>query len=404
MSSCVLLVAPSSETVILKYSIKKFINLDSYLLSGKSVTYLEKGGITMTSMKFKGNIAAFPIDAANFKKAIYAVTTDGRLAQLWDTNGWNVNFPAELAGYSGTFNGNVAVFPTDETNFKKALYAITSDGKLMQMWDVWGGWNRDFPAQLAGYTGTFKGGIAVFPTNVPNLKKAIYVVTNNGKLAQIWDTNKWNISFPAELAGYAGKFIGGVAAFSTDETNFKKALYAVTEDRRLTQIWDTSSWNISFPGGILEYQEAFKGGIAAFPLDETNFKKALYAVTTDGRLAQLWDTNGWNMNFPTELGGYENRFIRGVAAFATDAGEFKKALYAVTDDGRLTQIWDTRKWNISFPAESAGYTGTFKGGITVFPTDENNFKKAIYALTTDGRLAQIWDTTQWNISFPAESV
>ena len=39
------------------------------------------------------------------------------------------------------------------------------------------------------------------------------------------------------------------------------------------------------------------------------------------------------------------------------------------------------------------------GGVRPGPAGN---KKSIYAVTTDGRLAQIWDTTKWNLSFPAE--
>jgi hypothetical protein len=41
-------------------------------------------------------------DSVAGKKAIYVITTDGRLAQLWDTHVWNLDFPAE----SGNVNDN----------------------------------------------------------------------------------------------------------------------------------------------------------------------------------------------------------------------------------------------------------------------------------------------------------
>jgi hypothetical protein len=76
-----------------------------------------------------------------------------------------------------------------------------------------------------------------------------------------------------------------------------------------------------------------------------------------------------------------------------------------TTNGRLAQIWDTTTWNLDFPAEIAGpaFAGLrFQGGIEVLPTKAEENKKNIYAITTDGRLAQIWDTNQWNVDFPAE--
>ena len=38
----------------------------------------------------------------------------------------------------------------------------------------------------------------------------------------------------------------------------------------------------------------------------------------------------------------------------------------------------------------------------MFGRDPTANKKSVYAVTTDGRLVQIWDTSQWNLSFPAE--
>jgi hypothetical protein len=46
-----------------------------------------------------------------------------------------------------------------------------------------------------------------------------------------------------------------------------------------------------------------------------------------------------------------------------------------------------------FPVEAAGQGGLrFQGSVAVFPTNAAANKKSIYLLTTDGRLAQVWDT------------
>ena len=94
---------------------------------------------------------------------------------------------------------------------------------------------------------------------------------------------------------------------------------------------------------------------------------------------------------------------RGVAVFGRDAAGDKKSLYAITTQGRLAQLFDTTKWNIDFPAEATNQPSLrFQGSPAVFGRDPAGNKKSIYAVTTDGRLVQIWDTTQWNLSFPAE--
>jgi hypothetical protein len=86
------------------------------------------------------------------KKTILATITDGRLTQIWDPDRWRLDFPAELAGHSGLrFSGQPAVFGLDAATNKKALYAVTTDGRLAQLWDR-PTWQLDFPAELAGHS------------------------------------------------------------------------------------------------------------------------------------------------------------------------------------------------------------------------------------------------------------
>ncbi|WP_315820772.1 hypothetical protein [Paraflavitalea speifideaquila] len=122
------------------------------------------------------------------------------MAQIWDTDHWNLDFPAELAGHPQLrFQEGVAVFATNAEDNKKSIYAISTDGRLAQIWDT-DHWNLDFPAESAGHGQLrFQGLAAVFPTNAEDNKKSIYAITTDGRMTQIWDTNHWNLDFPAEL-------------------------------------------------------------------------------------------------------------------------------------------------------------------------------------------------------------
>jgi len=137
-------------------------------------------------------------------------------------------------------------------------------------------------------------------------------------------------------------------------------------------------------------------GVAVFGRDPADDKKSIYAVTTQGRLAQLFDTTKWNLDFPAEAANQPTlRFQSAAAVFGRDPADNKKSLYAITTDGRLAQVFDTTKWNLDFPAEAANQPKLrFAGGPAVFGRDAAGNKKSIYAITTDGRLAQIWDTTK----------
>ena len=100
----------------------------------------------------------FGRDLEHNTKSIYVVTNDGRLAQVYDQDGWNLDFPAEGAGQAGLrFLGSPAVFGRDLARNLKSIYVVTSEGRLAQVYDQ-DGWNLDFPAEAAG-----PGGSALSP-------------------------------------------------------------------------------------------------------------------------------------------------------------------------------------------------------------------------------------------------
>ena len=169
-------------------------------------------GAPITRGVVRRSPAVFGRDLAANTKSNYVVTSDGRLAQLWDTDRWNLDFPAELGGQPGLrFQGSPAVFGRDLAANTKSIYVVTSDGRLAQLWDT-DRWNLDFPAELGGQPGLrFQGSPAVFGRDLAANTKSIYVVTSDGRLAQLWDTDRWNLDFPAELGGQpALRFEGAV--------------------------------------------------------------------------------------------------------------------------------------------------------------------------------------------------
>jgi hypothetical protein len=200
----------------------------------------------------RSSVAAFGRDPVGNKKSLYSIINDGNLAQIWDTDKWNFDLPVELSGNpSIRFTSSPAVFGRDSAGNKKSLYAITTDGRLAQIWDT-NKWNLDFPAELSGNPGLrFTGSPAVFGRDSAGNKKSLYAVTTDGRLAQVWDTDKWNLDFPAELSGNPGlRFTGSPAVFGRDSAGNKKSLYAITKDGRLAQIWDTDKWNLDFPAEL----------------------------------------------------------------------------------------------------------------------------------------------------------
>ncbi|HET7544088.1 MAG TPA: papain-like cysteine protease family protein [Polyangiaceae bacterium] len=269
-------------------------------------------------------------------------------------------------------------------------------------------WKLDFPAELGGQGAlAFQPGLAVFPTNAGNNKKSIYAVTTDGRLAQIWDTDQWNVDFPVELAGQGGlRFQSGLAVFPTNAAANKKSIYAVTTDGRLAQVWDTNQWNLDFPaelagqGGL-----RFQSVLAVFPTNAAANKKSIYAVTTDGRLAQVWDTNQWNLDFPAELAGQSGlRFSSRAAVFARNAAANKKSIFVVTTTGRLAQLWDTSQWNLDFPVEQSSSSGLQSElSPAAFATSVSRNLKSVYSVALGGRLFQVWDRPSVHLVFTMQA-
>jgi predicted nucleic acid-binding protein len=349
----------------------------------------------------------FGRDLANNTKSIYAVTSDGRLTQVWDANGWNLDFPAESAGQANLrFEGTPGVFGRDLARNTKSIYVLTDDGRLAQVWDD-NGWHLDFPADGAGHGSLrFQGSPAVFGRDLARNTKSIYIVTSDGRLAQVWDDNGWHLDFPAESAGQASlRFQGSPAVFGRDLARNTKSIYIVTSDGRLAQVWDDNGWHLDFPAdGAGQASLRFQGSPAVFGRDLARNTKSIYLVTTDGRLAQVWDDNGWHLDFPADGAGQANlRFQGSPAVFGRDLARNTKSIYLVTTDGRLAQVWDDNGWHLDFPADGAGHAGLgFQSSPAVFGRDLARNTKSIYLMTSDGRLAQVWDANGWNLDFPAE--
>ncbi len=151
-----------------------------------------------------GNRRVFGRDLARNTKSIYAVTTEGRLAQVYDAEGWHLDFPAEAADSASLrFQCTPAVFGRDLALNLKSIYVATTEGRLAQVYDA-AGWHLDFPAEAAGSPSLrFQGSPAVFGRDPVRNTKSIYAMTNDGRLAQIYDAEGWHLDFPAAAAGQA---------------------------------------------------------------------------------------------------------------------------------------------------------------------------------------------------------
>jgi hypothetical protein len=369
---------------------------------------------TPTQVRFVASAAVFGTSPGANLKSIYAVRTDGRLAQIWDDrDGWHMDFPAEYTEHANLrFQGSLAVLPVNEFGNKKLIYILTTDGRLAQIWDNDQGWHLDFPAEAAGRNDLrFKGRPAAFHVSIENKRKSIYVMTSDGRLAQIWDTHRgWHVDFPAENAGHPNmRFQGGPAVFPTMASENYKSIHAITTDGRLVQVWDDQGWHLDFPAEHAGQADLrFQGSPDVFATDALHNRKVVYAVTTTGRLAQMWDNrDGWHLDFPAEYTAQANLRFQGCPmVLPRDLVKNRKSLYALTHDNRLVQMWDDeRGWHLDFPADEAAQAALrFQGCPAGFLTSVSGNNKSLYLVTTEGRLSQVSDYGGWNVKFPAELV
>jgi hypothetical protein len=298
-----------------------------------------------TSLRFQGQ-------AACFRNELYAITTDGRLAHYWTESGGKIDFPAELAGGGGVrFLPGLAVLGTD---LGKSVFAITTDGRLAQVWDSkrWQ-WHIDFPAELAGSSSiTFQGTPGALHTR---FGKSVFAVTADGRFAQVWEDGAWHVDFPAELAGHTGtRFNGQVNAASHSLGPW--TVVAVTDDGQLAKVWNDGAWHLDYPAALSGHGGLRFQGRVDVDGHGTRGEVEIFALVTDGRIAHFFDEGTWKSDFPAEIAGRPDlRFTGGVFATVGTIPGSRQSAFAITADGVVAQLWDSDgwRWNVSFPSDIA---------------------------------------------------
>ena len=315
----------------------------------------------------------------------------GRLAWIYLTPPPNptlgLAWPAEAAGAAGAnadFQGAPAVINlnTPWPGQQPAIYCITKAGRLTQIWgNGAGGWNIDYPAEYANLqtkVTNFQGSVALYPVALTPLatagKKAIYAITTTGHLVQLWDTNQWNLDMPAEygyLTTKVSNFQGSPAVFAVSQTPAdtagKKCIYAITADGHLVQMWDTNQWNLDWPaeyGYLATKVSNFRGSPAVFPTDPANRKKRIYAIDANGKLWQMWDDTAWHVANPRNAANSPNigaqtflpsepapsaipaplatgaQFTRALVAFPSNPPQGQGSVFGIITGNVFAQMWN----------------------------------------------------------------
>jgi hypothetical protein len=161
-------------------------------------------------------------------------------------------------------------------------------------------------------------------------KTNIYAITKDGHLVQMWDTNQWNLDWPAEynyLQTKVSNFQGSPAVFATNTALGKKRIYAIDANQKLWQMWDDASWHVGTPPnapnspnpagqkflpseppplaipGPLTTGAQLTRALVAFPSNPLQGQGTVFGIIIGQVFAQMWNVGtgdgSWVVGVPT---------------------------------------------------------------------------------------------------------
>lgn len=317
-------------------------------------------------LKFNNNPVLF---TNKLQTEIFAITTNNELAWLYFDSGWKLNFPGKEAGDN---NVRVNAIPSCKllpgtlgVSQETSVISLTTEGRLIEFGynSNERKWRINYPAELAGYS-DYKLTNKLSQSNISNSSKDIAVITTSGKLLHLWNnanSNTWHGEFPQELCGMS-------------DLKFMTITPAIQK----------------IPDGKGQY---------------------IAALTTDGKLVVMtYQGARWHGYYPCEMAQKPNlRFfslplmvINKFSDITSDA--YRPAVFILDDKNNLTQIYqDGRfRWGVDHPTELAHQDVIFKQNPALIENNFDNGKKTLAGETISGRFATVYDTDKWNVSYPFE--
>jgi hypothetical protein len=295
--------------------------------------------------RFLANPAVLRLDTDPVRWVVYAVTTDGRLAQFEHADGqWRIDFPLDMEELPAIgFAGTVTVIHGAGADARE-IFATSTGGRLVRVLLDGDRVTVDFPAELAeGAPGqppaqerVFAGAPVAIEFDAAARKRLAYCLTSDGELIELWgDGDRWQLGYPAEEAGDPGlRFRGGLAAALArkGQAEVTKHLAGVTTDGKLVEL--TGKYGVR---GAAHYggESRFRGdGIGMFTGPADYGGLVLAAVTTTGRLV-CFDAAGRTVE-PAALAEHpESDFTRVVGGAVADGWIH---VHAITAAGTIVEL------------------------------------------------------------------
>lgn len=191
------------------------------------------------SMTFQGRPALL-LD--NDEWIVYCVTTGGRLVRCKQRGDeWSTYIPTEQPDLPDLPLAGSAVVLAGRTASEHEVFGVTTDNRLVRLLIDGDRCSIDYPAEKAvsaDFHGLrFAGSPAAMDFDAPAGKRLVYAITTDGVLVELWgDGDRWEAGYPADEAGEGElRFRGSPNArlSGAGTADVTKRVTAFTRDDRL---------------------------------------------------------------------------------------------------------------------------------------------------------------------------
>jgi len=355
-------------------------------------------------------------------------TPPAGLPQPGMLRGWASLRLRDLAALAGAPSVHTSLAVERIFGDSKSIIAATADGKLVHYHDV--GQYMISPTQE---TPRYTWVDPLAKTAYPDLRVAgpissrlelslvdgnniafFYCVTQEGYILELKRSGSMvsGLSWKASLLTDSGVgkslvFAGGCTVVEPARATGASSCFAVTADGRLVQIRrpkDQTATQYSFPSEEAQaFDLRFQPGVVAFEHGVNQERYTIFAITTEGRLAQLVFADGWQIGFPAES-AWNTRVLFQPGLALQVYGLERISIYGTLLDGQLVHLIGTDRWIMELPAQfvldKPGSPFRYRPGVTVARGDENGKREAVFVVARDGRMVHLVATLErgWVLS------
>ncbi|MEA2190581.1 MAG: hypothetical protein QOI73_702 [Solirubrobacteraceae bacterium] len=292
------------------------------------------------SMTFQGRPALL-LDDAGEERVVYAVTTHGHLVRCNHRDGeWSDYMPTmEEHVPDVTLAGSVAVI-AGRTATAYEVYGITTEQRLVRILIDGDATSVDYPVETAVAADVhglrFAGSPAAIDFDAAAGKRLVYAITTDGVLVELWgEGDRWELGYPADESGEPQRRFRG-------SPNARLARKGTSDVTKYVAAFTTADELVSFTGkhgsrglGHFGKPRTFRGDrIAMLTATPDYGGVVLAAVTADRRLVCFDSVRG--EVHPAEAAEYPAPTFRGDVRVTFHEGRL--FIHAVTQGEKLVQF------------------------------------------------------------------